>query len=118
MDLIYINDLRVATVIGVYAWERRVKQTVRLHIELGVDLRAAAASDDVARTVSYRDVAERVAGFIAASEFRLLETLAERSAELILSEFAVSWLRLRVGKPGAVAAAAEVGVVIERGEKP
>lgn len=117
MDIIYIRDLRVETVIGIYDWERRIRQTVRLDIDLATDIHKAAASDDIADTLSYKDVAKRVAGFIGASEFLLLEAMAERTAELILTEFPTPWIRLTVGKPSAVTGASEVGVTIERGRR-
>ncbi len=115
MDIIYIHGLRVETVIGIYDWERRIRQTVALDLELGADIAAAAGSDRIDDTLSYKTVAKRVRAFIAASEFQLLEALAEAVAELILTEFQVTWLRLKIGKPGAVTGADEVGVIIERG---
>ena len=114
MDTIYINDLQVATVIGIYAWERRITQTVFFDLEMGADVRRAAASDDIADTLDYKAIAKRVAAFAAASEFRLVETLAERVAALIIEEFGVPWVRLRVNKRGAVRGARDIGVVIER----
>lgn len=118
MDLIYIRDLKIETVIGVFAWERRIRQTVRLDLDIATDTRTAAGSDRIDDTLSYKDVAERVVAFVADSEFLLLEALAERVAELVLSEFPTPWLRLCVGKPGAVSGASEVGVIIERGRRP
>ncbi|MDX1604661.1 MAG: dihydroneopterin aldolase [Candidatus Competibacterales bacterium] len=117
MDVIYINDLRVETVIGIYDWERRIRQTVSLDLELGADIRQAAGSDRIDDTLSYKRVAKRVSAFIAESEFLLLEALAEAVAERVRSEFGVPWLRLRIGKPGAVTGAREVGVIIERGSR-
>jgi len=99
----------------VFDWERRVRQTVILDLEMGADIRRAAASDDLADTLNYKAVAKRVIEFVGRSEFQLVETLAERVAELILKEFAVPWLRLRVNKQGAVRGARDVGVIIERG---
>jgi dihydroneopterin aldolase len=115
MDIIYLHDLRIDTVIGVFDWERRVRQTVILDLEMGADIRRAAVSDDLADTLNYKAVAKRVIEFVGRSEFQLVETLAERVAELILKEFAVPWLRLRVNKQGAVRGARDVGVIIERG---
>lgn len=117
MDIIFIRELRVDTVIGIYDWERRIRQTVSLDLELGADIRQAASSDQIDDTLSYKDVAKRVAEFVAGSEFLLLEALAEGVAERIMAEFAVPWLRLRVSKPGAVTGARDVGVMIERGER-
>ncbi len=115
MDIIYLHDLRIDTVIGVFDWERRVKQTVILDLDMGGDIRRAAASDDLADTLNYKAVAKRVIDFVEHSEYQLVETLAERVAELILSEFGVLWVRLRLNKQGAVRGARDVGVVIERG---
>ncbi len=115
MDIIYLHDLRIDTVIGVFDWERRVKQRLILDLDMASDIRRAAASDDLADTLNYKAVAKRVIDYVEHSEFQLVETLAERVAELILTEFGVPWLRLRLNKQGAVRGARDVGVVIERG---
>jgi dihydroneopterin aldolase len=114
MDVIYIYGLRVKTVIGIYDWERRIRQVVAVDLELGADIAQAANSDQIDDTLSYKAVAKRVSAFIAASEFQLLEALAEAVANLVINEFHVPWLRLKIGKPGAVTGAHEVGVIIER----
>lgn len=118
MDTVYIEGLRAETVIGVYDWERTVRQTLVLDLELAGDNRRAAGRDRVEDAVDYAAVAGRVLAFVEGSDFRLIETLAERLAELVMSEFGVPWLRLRVSKPGAVMQARTVGVQIERGERP
>jgi dihydroneopterin aldolase len=117
MDIIYLHDLRIDTVIGVFDWERRIRQTVILDLEMAADIRRAAASDDLADTLNYKAVAKRLIDFVGHSDFQLVETLAERVAELVLEEFTVPWLRLRVNKQGAVRGARDVGVIIERGER-
>ena len=117
MDIIYLHDLRIDTVIGVFDWERRVRQTVILDLEMAADIRHAAASDELADTLNYKAVAKRVIDFVERSDFKLVETLAEMVAELVMTEFAVPWLRLRVNKQGAVRGARDVGVIIERGER-
>ncbi len=117
MDIVYIKELAVETVIGIYDWERRIRQTVVLDLEMGTDIRAAAATEDIENTLNYKSVSDRLIGFIESSEFLLVETMAEEIAALVLKEFPVPWLRLRLGKPGAVPTAADVGVIIERGEK-
>jgi dihydroneopterin aldolase len=117
MDIVYIRELRAATVIGVYAWERGVRQTVVLDLELAADNRRAAASDGIGDALDYAAVSARLLAFIEGSEFQLIETLAERVAALVMEEFGVPWLRLRLAKPGAVPQAADVGVLIERGER-
>lgn len=117
MDIIYINDLRIDTVIGVFDWERRVRQRVILDLEMGADIRRAAASDRLEDTLNYKAVAKRLIDFVGHSEFQLVETLAERIAELVMQEFDVPWLRLRLNKQGAVRGARDVGVIIERGQR-
>lgn len=117
MDIIYLHDLRIDTVIGVFDWERRIRQTVILDLDLSADIRRAATSDNLDDTLNYKAVAKRLIDFVGHSEFQLVETLAERIAELVLDEFAVQWLRLRVNKLGALRGARDVGVVIERGQR-
>lgn len=117
MDIIYLHNLRIDTVIGVFDWERRVRQTLILDLDMAADIRQAAATDALNDTLNYKSVAKRLMEFVGQSEFNLVETLAERVAELVLSEFNVPWLRLRVNKQGAVRGARDVGVVIERGRR-
>jgi dihydroneopterin aldolase len=116
MDTIFLRDLRIDTVIGIYDWERRIRQTVSLDLEMSADMRKAAASDAIEDTLNYKAVAKRVISFVEESQFQLVETLAERVAELVLNEFQVPWLRLRLNKTGAVRGARDVGVIIERGQ--
>jgi 7,8-dihydroneopterin aldolase/epimerase/oxygenase len=118
MDIVYIKELRADAVIGVYDWERDIRQELVLDLELASDNRRAASSDAIADAVDYDAISRRVLAYVQGSEFQLIETLAERVADLVLAEFAIPWLRLRVGKPGAVKEAADVGIVIERGERP
>jgi len=113
-DRIFLHGLTVECIIGFIDWERRVKQNVVLDIELPVDCRRAALTDEVADTLDYKKVAKRVLAFVGASEFRLVETLAHRVALLILEEFAVEWVRVALNKPGAIRDSRDVGVVIER----
>jgi dihydroneopterin aldolase len=115
MDTVFISDLRIPTTIGIYDWERRVRQTISLDLEMGADIRAAAATDAIGDTLDYKAVAKRLIAFVEASEFQLVETLAERIADIVLGEFDVPWLRLTVHKPGAVRGSRDVGVIIERG---
>lgn len=117
MDIIYLNDLRIDTVIGVYDWERRVKQRIILDLEMATDIRQAAASDSLDDTLNYKAVAKRLIDFVSHSEYQLVETLAERIAEIVLNEFNVPWLRLRLNKQGAVRGARDVGIIIERGTR-
>jgi dihydroneopterin aldolase len=115
MDVVFIKSLEIETLIGVHAWERRLPQTVVLDLELGTDVPRAARSDAVADALDYEAVAARVAAFVRAGEFQLIETLAERTAEMLMKEFGAPWVRLTVHKPGALKDAAEVGIRIERG---
>ncbi len=117
MDIIYINDLRIETIIRNYGWERKTKQIVVLDIEMGTDIKKASASDDVEDTLNYKSVAERLFEFVGGSEFELVETLAEKISDILLSEFKVPWLRLKLNKQGALRGVRDVGVIIERGEK-
>ncbi len=118
MDIIYLSDLRIETIIGIYDWERRVRQVVSLDLEMATDIAKAAASDDIEDTLNYKAVAKRLIGFVGESEFQLVETLAERITGIVLDEFNVPWVRLRLNKQGAVRGARDVGVIIERGVKP
>jgi len=116
-DIIFLRDLRIDTIIGIYAWERAIKQTVVVDLEMATDIRRAAASDAIDDTLNYKAVAKRVIEFVGNSEFQLVETLSERIADIVLSEFAVPWVRVTLNKQGAVRGARDVGVVIERGTR-
>ena len=118
MDRIFLSELNVDTIIGIWEWERRIRQTVVIDLEMSADIAKAAASDDVADTLNYKSVAKRVQEFVADSSFQLVETLAERIAEVIRDEFGVAWVRVRVNKPGAIRGSRAVGVLIERGNRP
>ena len=117
MDIVYISDLRIETIIGIYDWEREIRQIVSIDLEMAADNRKAAATESIDDALNYKAVAKRLIRFVEESEFQLVETLAERIAEIVLDEFDVDWLRLKLGKPGAVTGSREVGVIIERGEK-
>ncbi len=117
MDIIYLHNLQIETVIGIFEWERRVKQTVTFDLDMAADVRKAAARDSIKDTLDYKKVAKRLIEFVGQSEFHLVETLAERVAGLVLNEFHVRWVRLRLNKQGAVRGARDVGVIIERGKK-
>ena len=113
-DRIFLHGLSVECIIGFIDWERRVRQTVVVDLEMPVDCARAAASDEVADTLDYKKVAKRTLEFIGGSEFRLVETLAHRLALVILAEFGVEWVRITLNKPGAIRNSRDVGVVIER----
>ncbi|RMH16858.1 MAG: dihydroneopterin aldolase [Gammaproteobacteria bacterium] len=114
MDIVYLHDLKVRTTIGAFEWERHIKQTLSLDLDMGFDIRKAGRSDRLADTLNYKAVAKRVTSFVEASEYELVETLAEKVTEIIIGEFDVNWVRLRVNKHGAVSGAGDVGVLIER----
>ncbi len=115
MDIIYLRDLTIETVIGVYDWEREIRQKVIFDLEMGTDIRKAAASDHIDDTLDYKSVAKRIIDYVEKSEFELVESLAEGVAAIILNEFKVPWVRLSLNKKGAVRGASDVGVIIERG---
>jgi dihydroneopterin aldolase len=113
-DTIFLRDLRVETVIGIWDWERKIRQIVSIDLELAADIRQAAASDSIDDALNYKAVAKRVQEFVGASNFHLVETLAEKIATLILDEFPVPSVQVRVNKPGAIRGARDVGVLIRR----
>ncbi len=114
MDKVFIEGLEIDALIGIYDWERRIRQPLRLDLEMAFDNRRPAASDDIADTLDYKAISKRLVEYVQQSGFGLVETLAERCAELVIAEFGVCWVRLKLGKPGAVRGAQSVGVVIER----
>ena len=116
MDIVYIRDLRIETIIGIYDWERETRQTVSLDLEMGTDIKKAASSDHIDDTLDYKSVAKRLIQYVEESEFQLVETLSERVAEIVLNEFNVPWMKLRLSKPGAVTGSQDVGVIIERSQ--
>jgi dihydroneopterin aldolase len=113
-DRIFLRGLEVECIIGFIEWERRIKQTVVIDLELPVDCRRASQTDEVADTLDYKKVAKRVIAFVETSEFKLVETLAQRLAVLVLAEFDIEWVRLSINKPGAIRGSRDVGVTIER----
>lgn len=118
MDIVFIQALAVETVIGVFDWEREIKQTVLLDLDMAHDIRPAAETDCLEQALDYDSLSKRLITFIEAAEFQLIETLAEECATLLMTEFNIPWLRLKLSKPGAVPAANDVGLIIERGCKP
>jgi dihydroneopterin aldolase len=114
MDSIFLTELKVETTIGIWDWERKIKQTVVIDLEMGTDIRAAVESDSIEDTLNYKLVAKRVQQFVADSSFMLVEALAGNIAEIILNEFDVPWVKLKVSKPGAIRGSRNVGVSIHR----
>jgi dihydroneopterin aldolase len=117
MDIVFLRGLRIETVIGIYDWEKEVRQPVILDLEMSADVAKAAASDRIEDALNYKAVSKRLKQFVTEGRFELVETLAERCAEIIRSEFGVAWVRLSVNKIGAVSDARDVGVIIERGAR-
>ncbi|MBK5071649.1 bifunctional dihydroneopterin aldolase/7,8-dihydroneopterin epimerase [Budviciaceae bacterium CWB-B4] len=117
MDIVFIEQLSVITTIGVYDWEQTIKQKLIFDIEMGWDNRKAAASDNVCDCLSYADVSEAVIEKVENERFALVERVAEEVADLLMQRFSIPWIRIKVSKPGAVAAAKQVGVIIERGSR-
>ncbi len=118
MDIIFLRDLRIDTVVGIWDWERRIRQTVSIDLEMAADIARAAATDSIEDTLNYKKVAKRLIAYVEDSEFQLVETMAERIAEIVLDEFGVPWVRVTVNKPGAIRGSRDVGVRIERGVRP
>jgi len=117
MEIVYIRGLEVRTVIGVYDWEREIRQRLTVDLDMLWDFSRAADNDDIEYALDYKAVSKRIAGYMEESSFELLETLGSRIADIVQNEFGVKWLRLELGKPGAVTGARDVGVIIERGSK-
>ncbi len=117
MDKIFLSELKIDTVIGIWEWERKIRQTVVIDLEMSADIARAAATDRVEDTLNYKQVAKRIQSFVADSSFQLVETLAERVAGIVRDEFDVQWVKVRVNKPGAIRGSRDVGVLIERGER-
>lgn len=114
MDKIFLNALAVECIVGIWEWERRVKQRVIIDLELATDIRAAAATDRIEDTIDYKKVSKRLLAFVGDSQYQLVETLTEKIAELIITEFGVSWVRVRLNKQGALRGSRDVGILIER----
>lgn len=117
MDKIFLKELRVETIVGIWEWERKIRQTIVIDLEMAADIRRAAATDSIDDTLNYKLVAKRVQQFVEDSTFQLVETMAEKVAEIVLDEFDVPWVKIRINKPGAIRGARDVGVMIERGKE-
>ena len=117
MDIVYIKDLRIQAGIGIYDWEKAIKQQVRIDLEMAWDNSVPASSDDIGDALNYKLTAQKVTELVQSQHFDLVERLAEEIAAMLMTDMKVPWLRLTVGKPGAVKQSKEVGVCIERGER-
>lgn len=117
MDTIFLTGLRTDAVIGIYDWERNIRQLLIVDLEMATDITRASATDDIQYTLNYKSISDRVMAFVTDSSFGLLETLAEQIAALVRDEFHVPWVRVTVHKPDAIEAADDLGVSIVRGER-
>ena len=117
MDTIFIRDLRVETVVGIWRWERSMSQTVSIDLDMATDVSVGAAQDSIEAALDYRAVSKRVSEFVSVSSYQLIETMAEEIARLVREEFEVRWVRVSVHKPYAVSGSRDVGVIIERGKR-
>lgn len=113
-DAIFLSDLRIKAIVGIWDWERKLRQTVSIDLQMGADIRKAAATDSIEDTLDYKQLAKRIQQFVEESEFRLVETLAENIARVALSEFDIPWITVRVNKPGAIRGSRDVGVIVRR----
>jgi 7,8-dihydroneopterin aldolase/epimerase/oxygenase len=114
MDKIFLRDLTIETIIGIYEWERGATQTVSIDLEMAVDVRRAARTDAIDDTLNYKAVAKRLIRLVGESRFQLVESLAEAIARVVVTEYPVPSVRVSVAKPGAIEGSREVGVIIER----
>lgn len=117
MDIIFLGGLEISTVIGIYDWEREIKQTIVLDIEMAFDIQKAAETDDIQYALDYKTVSHRIVSFVENSQFFLVEKLISEIADIIRNEFKVSWVKIKLNKKGAIRGASDVGIIIERGEK-
>lgn len=114
MDKIFLSQLSIECIVGIWEWERRVKQTVVIDVEMAADIRRAAATDSIDDTIDYKRVAKRLLAFVGDSQYQLVETLTEQIARVIVTEFGVTWVKVRLNKRGAIRGARDVGIEIER----
>ncbi len=114
MDKIFLNSLAIDCIVGIWEWERKVRQRVVIDLEMATDIRVAAASDRIEDTIDYKKVSKRLQTFVGESQFHLVETLTEKIAEIIVTEFKVSWVKVRLNKQGALRGSRDVGILIER----
>jgi dihydroneopterin aldolase len=117
MDTIFLRDLEINATIGIFEWEKRIKQKVRIDLEMATDIAKAAASDAIEDTLDYKSISKRIIQFVEDSRYELIETMIEKVSEILLKEFSIPWVRVTISKPGAVRGSRDVGVTIERGTR-
>lgn len=115
VDKLFVRELKIDTIIGFWEWERRVKQTVSVDLEIATDARVAARADAIDAALNYERLSQRVIEVVAAAQFNLVETLAEAVAQITVKEFGAAWVKVQIAKPGAIPSARDVGIIIERG---
>ena len=117
MDRIFLSEMKIETTVGIWEWEKRIKQQVIIDIEMSADIKKAAATDQIEDTLNYKAVAKSVRKLVEESSFQLVESMAEKISELVIGEHNVSWVRVKVNKPGAIRGSKGVGIIIERDDK-
>lgn len=117
MDTIFLRDLEINVTIGIFEWEKRIKQKVRVDLEMATDISKAAASDNIEDALNYKAISKRIVEFVEESRYELIETLIEKVAEILIHEFKIPWVRVTISKPGAVRGSRDVGITIEREKK-
>ncbi|MFK7814750.1 MAG: dihydroneopterin aldolase [Gammaproteobacteria bacterium] len=117
MDTIFLRDLEIYATIGIFEWEKRIKQKVRIDLEMGTDIAKAAASDAIEDTLDYKSISKRIIQFVEDSRYELIETMIEKVSEILIYEFNIPWVKVTISKPGAVRGSRDVGITIERGER-
>lgn len=116
MDTVFLRALHTTPVIGIYDWEREIRQDVYIDLTMATDISKAGDTDDIAYTLNYKSISDRIIEFANNSSYGLIEALAENIAKIVRGEFDVQWVRVTVHKPGAIEAAEDLGVTIERGQ--
>ena len=114
MDKVFINNLAVEAIIGIFQWEREVRQLISIDIEMDFDNKQAAKSDNIEDALNYKLVGKRITGCVKNSKFKLVEALAENISKIILKEFPVSKVKVTLSKPGAMRGSDSVGISIVR----
>ena len=117
MDTIFLRDLEVNATIGIFEWEKRIKQKVRIDLEMATDIAKSAASDSIEDTLDYKAISKRIIQFVEDSSYELIETIIEKVSEILLNEFNIAWVKVTISKPGAVRGSRDVGITIERGHR-
>ena len=116
MDIIFLRDLKIETLIGVYEWEKRVPQALQIDLEIALPHSHACQSDDIADALDYADIVRDIQAALTSRHFNLLEALAETIAQMLLNDFKAPWVKVSVAKLNAIRGSRMVGISIERGQ--